>query len=146
LSVIVIASTVGIAIFALRHYRVARQRRRVLVALARLEAGVANAPGPVALSRISEMLRRLALARFPRQQVAALTGDAWLRFLDESGGNGRFSQGPGRVLATGPYQRSLTANVDTAALTALVREWVGKNAEAGVATAARSHSRAPREP
>ena len=68
--------------------------------------------------------------RFPRDQVAALTGEAWLRFLDESGGNGRFREGPGRILAAGPYQRSLPAEVDTAGLIVLVREWVTRNAGA----------------
>ncbi|MEO8717636.1 MAG: DUF4381 domain-containing protein, partial [Burkholderiales bacterium] len=99
----------------------------VLAALARLEAELADAPSPERLARVSVLLRRLALLRFPRAGVAPLTGEAWLRFLDESGGEGRFAEGPGRVLAAGPYQRALPPGLDIAALLALVRDWVGKN-------------------
>jgi Domain of unknown function (DUF4381) len=110
-----------------RRYRVHRRRRRLLEALAQLEAGLAGARTPEALAQISVLLRRLALMRFPRRQVAALTGDAWLRFLDQSGGDGRFADGPGRVLAAGPYQRALPADLDTASLAALLRAWVEQN-------------------
>ncbi len=122
-----IALLAWVTVVALRRYRIHRQRQRVLMALARLEQGLASERTPEVLARISVLLRRLALTRFPRQQVAALTGSAWLRFLDESGGNGRFAGGPGRVLATGPYQRSLSPDLDTTALTVLIREWVSRN-------------------
>ncbi|HEX7953318.1 MAG TPA: DUF4381 domain-containing protein [Burkholderiales bacterium] len=112
---------------AARRYRAYRRRKRVLAVLAELEQAFASAPSPERLARLSVLMRRLALARFPRRQVATLTGDAWLRFLDESGGNGRFAAGAGRALASGPYQRSLPADLDGAGLAALVREWVGKN-------------------
>lgn len=115
------------AAVAVRRYRIRRRRQRVLAALASLEAGLASERTPEGLARISVLLRRLALMRFPRQQVAALTGTAWLHFLDTSGGNGRFAEGPGRVLAAGPYQRSLPPDLDVAGFAALVREWVRKN-------------------
>ena len=123
----VVAALVFLTILAVKRYRVGRARRRILSALAQLETDVAKNASPDALARISTMLRRIALTRYPRTKVAALTGDAWLRFLDESGGNGRFRKGPGRVLASGPYQRTLVADLDVAALSALVREWVAKN-------------------
>lgn len=129
LGALIIAAVIFVAIFAVKHYRAGRQRRRILSMLAQLETDMAR-NSPDALARISSMLRRIALTRFPRTKVAALTGEAWLRFLDESGGNGRFRKGPGRVLASGPYQRSVVADVDVAALSALVHEWVTKNAGA----------------
>jgi Domain of unknown function (DUF4381) len=122
-----IALLAWVSAVALRRYHIRRRRQRVLAALARLEAGLASERTPESLARVSELLRRLALTRFPRQQVAALTGTAWLRFLDASGGNGRFAEGPGRLLAFGPYQRSLPPELDTTGLAELVREWVNKN-------------------
>jgi hypothetical protein len=95
--------------------------------LSGLESGLASERSPEGLARVSLLLRRLALTRFPQAKVAALTGNAWLRFLDESGGQGRFANGPGRVLGSGPYQRALPPDVDIAGLVALVRDWVERN-------------------
>ncbi|MBE0621055.1 MAG: DUF4381 domain-containing protein [Burkholderiales bacterium] len=130
LAALLLALLAWLTVFALRRYRIRRQRQRVLAALANLEHQLASERTPDALAHISVLLRRLALMRFPRRQVAALTGSAWLRFLDESGGNGRFSEGPGRVLATAPYQRSLPPDLEPASLVALLREWVARNAGA----------------
>ncbi len=38
--------------------------------------------------------------------ISALTGDAWLRRLDALGGGREFQEGPGRLLAEGPYRAS----------------------------------------
>jgi len=127
IAAVLVALLAWLTVAALRRYRIRRQRQRVLSALTSLEHQLASQRTPDALAQISVLLRRLALMRFPRQQVAALTGRAWLRFLDASGGNGRFADGPGRVLATGPYQRSLPSDLDTAVFVALVREWVKQN-------------------
>jgi hypothetical protein len=127
---VIIALIAWMTVIALRRYRIHRQRQRVFAVLAGLEHELANGRAPDALARMSVLLRRLALTRFPRERVAALTGTAWLRFLDESGGNGRFAEGPGRVLSTGPYQRALPADLDASGLVALVREWVTRNAGA----------------
>jgi hypothetical protein len=112
---------------AWRRLRLHRQRRRLMEVLARLEGGLASERSPEALAHISVLLRQLALMRFPRDTVAALSGKAWLRFLDESGGQGRFTDGPGRVLGSAPYQRALPADLDIVGLVALVRDWVGRN-------------------
>jgi type II secretory pathway pseudopilin PulG len=34
-------------------------------------------------ARLSELLRRVALAYFPRSQVASLEGEAWIAFLNQ---------------------------------------------------------------
>ncbi|MCC7325187.1 MAG: DUF4381 domain-containing protein [Burkholderiales bacterium] len=115
------------AVVAWRRYRIHRQRNRVLAALAELESGLGRERTPEVLARISILLRRLALMQFPRERVAPLTGRTWLAFLDESGGGDGFCHGPGQVLASGPYQRSLARDVDVGGLSSLVRAWVTKN-------------------
>lgn len=74
-------------------------------------------------------LRRIALRRYPVEQVAPLTGSDWLQFLDATGGGGEFSSGAGRVLATAPYSPEAT-DVAADALLELARNWAGKNLEA----------------
>ncbi len=56
-----------------------------------------------ALAEIPALLKRTALAVFPRADVAGLSGEAWLGFLDASAGSTDFSSGPGRLLADLPY-------------------------------------------
>ena len=130
LAVLLLALLSWLVLIAWRRYRIRRQRRRVLGALDALADQLGAGPSPAHLAMISVLLRRLALMRFPRERVAALTGAGWLGFLDETGGGGRFCEGPGQVLAAGPYQRDLPRDLDTAALAALVREWVTRNAGA----------------
>ena len=76
-------------------------------------------------AEVSALLRRVTLTRFPRSQVAALEGTAWLTFLDQTGGGGQFSSGPGQVLAEGPYMPR--AELDEKALLALAKDWVRRN-------------------
>ncbi|NOY17738.1 MAG: DUF4381 domain-containing protein [Gammaproteobacteria bacterium] len=128
LAALLLVLLVWVAWAALRRYRLHRSRQRILAMLSELEQEADNNT-PERIAQISILLRRLALMRYPRQRVAALTGTDWLSFLDESGGQGNFSQGPGQVLATGPYQPTLPRDLDTRALGTLVRSWVIKNTE-----------------
>ena len=80
----------------------ARAARAELGALrARLADG---SDGRQFAAAISVLLRRLALVRYPPDQVAGLAGTPWLAFLDRTGGSGGFTQGPGRLLAEVPYR------------------------------------------
>ena len=54
---------------------------------------------------LSELLRRTMLAYAPRQEVAGLTGDAWLAWLDRDLDAPRFQTDAGRKLLEMPYRR-----------------------------------------
>jgi len=56
-------------------------------------------------SAVSELLRRTMLAYAPRQEVAGLTGDAWLAWLDQDLETPRFQTEAGRKLLEMPYRR-----------------------------------------
>jgi hypothetical protein len=73
----------------------------------------------------SMLLRRVALARHPRQTVAGLHGEAWLEFLDRHGGDGGFTKGPGRVLAEAPFRPA--ARFDAEELLLLIGRWLARN-------------------
>jgi hypothetical protein len=104
-----------------------RRRRRVtpiMLALRELEflEGDAGLSPDVKLRRLSILLRQTALTLYPRQQVAGLAGEDWLRWLDETLGEPRFSQGPGRLLLDAPYRPAPAAGLDE--LLALCRDWL----------------------
>jgi hypothetical protein len=55
-------------------------------------------------SELSGLLRRTMLAYAPRADVAGLTGDAWLAWLDRGMERPQFLQGDGRPLVEWPYR------------------------------------------
>jgi hypothetical protein len=59
---------------------------------------LAEIPADAGAAAIAELLKRTALAAYPRVAIASLTGTAWLEFLDRTGTSTDFTTGPGRVL------------------------------------------------
>lgn len=57
------------------------------------------------LRELSKLVKRTALAVWPREQVASLTGSEWLRFLDQTGNTDVFTKGDGRLLAELGYEK-----------------------------------------
>ena len=111
-----------------RHYRRWRRRRAILNILTRLQSDFEqNRDATQLLAELSILLRRVALARFPRHTSAGLKGSEWLAFLDKTGGNGGFAQGPGHMLATAPYTPHTELDRPDA-LCKLARDWLRRNA------------------
>ena len=111
-----LAATVGaVAWKAWLRWRSNAYRREALRAI----RAAANAPDEIAV-----VVRRTALAAFPRARVAGLYGDAWLAFLDETlakPDSKAFREGAGRALASAPY----TARPEPdPALAELAARWV----------------------
>jgi hypothetical protein len=72
--------------------------------------------------RLSEIVRRYAMATFPRTEVAGLVGFSWLQFLDRTGGTNQFTEGIGHLLSSGPYRPLVAASA--ADLVPLVERWI----------------------
>lgn len=122
------AGTLALVVVLWAAWRFKRMRalRTALRELSRLAATHALDRDAILLARgLSQLLRRYATARFPQAGIAGLTGSAWLRFLDAHGGNGAFCRGVGATLDTHPYRQH--GELDTAALVALVRNWLKAN-------------------
>ncbi|BBP04410.1 hypothetical protein TPL01_21110 [Sulfuriferula plumbiphila] len=122
---------IALALYGLhRHRRRNHWRRFALSELSRLrELHETQQSAPCALvSELSILLRRVAVSRFPRAEVAALNGDAWLAFLDHSLGEGAaFQSHAGRLLTTVPYRPD--AAIDPGSLRALLalgERWLKK--------------------
>ena len=112
-----------------RRYRRRAAARLALAQIADLRDTLVREADPRAFaSGVSQLLRRFALARFDRVDVASLTGDAWLEFLDANGGGGAFTSGSGRALLEAPYRRSV--EFDAPQLADLATSWIRYNVEA----------------
>lgn len=94
-----------------RHRRNA-YRRAALVALDGADAG-----------DISTILKRAALAAWPRAEVASLTGADWLAFLDRTTGSTVFTQGAGRDLEA----LAFGGTGDKQAVLVAARNWVRRH-------------------
>jgi len=55
------------------------------------------------LAQASVLMRRVALAVLPREQIASLTDAQWLEMLDRLGDTTQFSNGAGQLLTRHPY-------------------------------------------
>ena len=76
----------------------ARRRNRYRRLALRELAGIRQDTSGRALQTLPQLLKRTALAAWPRDRVAALSGAEWHRFLDQSAGMNRFQSGAGEVL------------------------------------------------
>lgn len=76
------------------------------------------------LGELSELVRRVMISHFHREDVSSLVGDVWLERLDQALDNSEFSQGIGEVLARGPYQQQV--EFDETGLIALVKKLITK--------------------
>jgi hypothetical protein len=100
-------------------------RRHALQRLQALTAAYEEHRDAVRFSaELSALLRRTMLAYAPRREIAGLTGDAWLAWLDRDFDRPRFRTGTGRKLLALPYRRhdDDLAAMDIVDVVALVRQ------------------------
>ena len=90
------AALFAIVLIKWRQFRKANAYRRAAVA-------ALSAAGDDATA-IAGILRRAALAAYPRDKVAALHGEAWLRFLDKTGAKAGFDTDTGHKMLRAPYR------------------------------------------
>ncbi len=108
-------------IWGLRRFR---QRRRMRhIALQKLEK-LAGFPETELLTALSRLLRQAAIAHFPQQDCAGLSGQAWLEFLDRPFHDHPFTTGIGSCLSDAPYRPEV--QIDTVALINLCHRWLKK--------------------
>lgn len=70
---------------------------------------------------LSVLLRRVALAYYPRKQVAGLSGERWIKFLYDTAIE-KFDKDTARILLTAPYQREFVGESEE--LLALASNWI----------------------
>lgn len=116
----ILATTVAVSaailiVVAVRHHRRNAYRREALQRLETIEA-----------AGISSLLKRAALAAWPRAEVAPLSGPGWLAFLDRTGRMASFVEGPGRAIEAMTFGASVPAT-DAEAARAAARDWLRRH-------------------
>ena len=116
-----VAMAVAVAVIAARRWRAGRARREALASLRTLRARHrAGAPGAEIAMELSALVRRVALARHPREAVAGLTGERWIAWL-ESGRPG-IGAAARTALLDAPYARERPFDVPRAL--AACEQWI----------------------
>lgn len=113
-----------------RRWRAANRYRRA--ASAQLRALEALLADPVrrsdALVAIPPLVKQTALSFLPRQEIAGLSNNEWLVFLDRTYPPGGFAQGSGRLLPRlaygAPADLALISISEVTDLLSLVRRWI----------------------
>lgn len=124
LIVLLAVGFVWLALRAMRQRKINAPRRYAIKELARIEAEYLQHRDAVTLGRqISELLRRAMLAYAPRPEVAGLTGESWLQWLDSGMQVPYFHTEGGKSLLELPYRdpSSDLSDVDINALLAAAK-------------------------
>lgn len=107
-----------------RYYSNGRAKREALKALALCEKQYQHdANSQLCTAEISELLKRVALAYYPRTRVAGLKGEAWITFLNSSVKGVRFDSVRVQLLEL-PWRPSRGQNVQL--LFKIARKWIMK--------------------
>ena len=103
--VVLLLIILGVGVSYLRRrIRLARPRREGLRLLMSYEKEYQQGmSSPLVCARISELLRRVALSYFPREDIAGLQGEMWIDFLNKTGKGVIFDEVK-VCLLTLPYQ------------------------------------------
>jgi hypothetical protein len=105
----------------LHHWYRNRYRRE---AAARLRLLAQDNDSDTLLIELNKLLKLTALAAFSREQVASLSGHAWVNFLNRQCPSQPFSGDIGLLLATGVYETARQPQARQQALLAACRDWI----------------------
>ena len=110
-----------------------RYRREVLRQLKQLQQQAGNKALDVVAS-LPYYIKVTALQAYPRAEVASLSGENWLAFLDAHYSGPSFAEGTGRKLLAVSYlprQRWQLDDNESNRLIQMARQWIAKHDEVG---------------
>jgi len=107
---------VWLTIWEIRRWRQNRYRREALRELA------STTP-----EQLSGLLKRTALAAWPRERVASLSGDTWIVFLAESSAIPAFRENPGNLIEQIAFAPPSLSSEDEAVLRDLSAQWIRRH-------------------
>ncbi len=125
IAVVVLIVSVWFTARSVRRWHRNAYRRDALTQLQQLKATISPETAATVLGELATLMRRVALTVYPRSQIAGLTGDAWMNFLNESAATSQFTNDNGRRLMSATYESHVSvATSDAEELADLVAQWV----------------------
>ncbi|MBS0358674.1 MAG: DUF4381 domain-containing protein [Proteobacteria bacterium] len=122
LLIVLIAAGIG-AYFGWKHWHRSRAKNQALKKLIQLENAYRESKDVHStVQEISILLRRVALAYFPRKQVAGLFGKSWIAFLEKTTPEKYFDKKTVELFVTASYQKNSTVNIES--LFTFSRHWI----------------------
>jgi hypothetical protein len=125
----IILITIATMIIGYLIYRYFQRRRSLytvkfaFLMLNKLKALTVSNPEKINIAaEVSTLIRRTALHYFHREDIAGLTGLAWLTFLNNSGNTNDFTDGTGELLISAPYRKENPE--DLSSLFAITQLWL----------------------
>lgn len=124
---LVVALVAGLLIYGcyllFRLWRLNRYRREAMTELKQLHVDYqSHGDDARYIAEFQALLKRVALTHFHREDVARLTGESWVAFLDRTSLSQEFSMGKGQTLIDANYLPEPEA--DIGALHDLGRHWI----------------------
>lgn len=80
-----------------------------------------------AINQISILLRKVSLLKFDGENLASITDQNWLEFLDRNLKKQYFQSETGNLLISANYQKELPQNANIKHLIDICKIWVNKN-------------------
>jgi hypothetical protein len=77
--------------------------------------------------QLSALLKRTALAAWPREKVASLSGNAWLKFLGETAATQSFQSRPGNLIEEFALREIPASPQDEQTLKTIATEWIRRH-------------------
>ena len=111
----------------IRKYQKNLYRRLALQELATLELNTNSQQIAQSIASLNTLLKRTALAGYPRDKVASLSGKDWLAFLEKTCPTLRFTDSPGKLLAEIAYIKEGADNIqnkDWQELLSMCKQWI----------------------
>ena len=132
LAIIIVILLLFICVRWMKHWWRNRYRREALRQLMQVQRHAGKQLQEV-VAVLPYYLKVTALQAYPRQDVASLSGENWLAFLDKQYSGTAFSEGIGRKLlavAYLPQDQWGLSEKDSEALIRMSRLWISKHREA----------------
>ena len=126
---LLVCSLLVIITLAIRWFIVHRRKKQYKVEATSILVNIkqqfqADNDNLAALEAINSLLKQTCMTHYGRHETAGLSGDAWLAFLDNTGGTKDFSKGPGRSLTYTLYTPNPVAPIEE--LIEITKKWITK--------------------